>query len=318
MDHNPSTSPERKSAIKMTIDSIGRDMLSAMVDELRNQQDVWQKLSEQQQADTIDRLTKRVKSNVQTAVHLIASNGNNTVVADLEQVAIKDGVKAVFKVDMGNPAIEDIFNGVGKPFLLAVSRAAELTGGMDAVKPDPDQPNLYDDLDGDGVFADVSELQQAYEDGYEAAKNGYDKADCPDFAEAMRIEWCNGFNAFCTGSSEEPVRTMKQGQPPNENGVYLVEDEVIVWSHKKDNLEIKLLELENGQWIYSVATQFGTSGSSSPLTFDDHAALSRDHALLKAQEDLKRIVGNSGLTGAALSSLDAFIDGLWHSDEHVA
>ena len=31
------------------------------------------------------------------------------------QDVIKDGVKAVFKVGMGNPAIEDIFNGVGKP-----------------------------------------------------------------------------------------------------------------------------------------------------------------------------------------------------------
>lgn len=80
---NPSTSPERQDVINMTIDTIGKDMLSAMVDELRNQQDVWQKLSEDKQGEVIERLTKRVKSNVQTAVHLIASNGNHTIVAEL-------------------------------------------------------------------------------------------------------------------------------------------------------------------------------------------------------------------------------------------
>ena len=71
---NPSTSPERQDVINMTIDTIGKDMLSAMVDELRNQQDVWQKLSEDKQGEVIERLTKRVKSNVQTAVHLTSSH----------------------------------------------------------------------------------------------------------------------------------------------------------------------------------------------------------------------------------------------------
>ena len=145
---NLSTSPERQDVINMTIDTIGKDILSAMVDELRNQQDVWQKLSEAKQTEVIDRLTRCVTTNVLTAVHLIASNGNNTIVADLERVVIKDGVKAVFKVWMGNPAIEDIFNGVGKPFLLSVSRASYLVDGMDEVQPDPDQ---YELNDGDGT-----------------------------------------------------------------------------------------------------------------------------------------------------------------------
>lgn len=35
---NPSISPERQDVINMTIDTIGKDMLSAMVDELRHHQ----------------------------------------------------------------------------------------------------------------------------------------------------------------------------------------------------------------------------------------------------------------------------------------
>lgn len=213
---NPSTSPERQDVINMTIDTIGKDMLSAMVDELRNQQDVWQKLSEDKQGEVIERLAKRVKSNVQTAVHLIASNGNHTIVADLEQVVIKDGVKAVFNVGMGNSAIEDIFNGVGKPFLLSVSRASEFISGMDEVQPDPDQ---YELNDGDGAFVDVteddnvidgdtlnieqqplqSELLKAFDDGYKSAAAGFPDENCPVYEQwddILKAEWIKGWKQW--------------------------------------------------------------------------------------------------------------------------
>ncbi|WP_407058823.1 hypothetical protein ACJBUE_12615 [Ralstonia syzygii subsp. celebesensis] len=44
--------------------------------------------------DGIDRLRNRVETNVKMAVHLVASEGRTVVAGDLDQITIKDGVKA--------------------------------------------------------------------------------------------------------------------------------------------------------------------------------------------------------------------------------
>lgn len=78
----------------MTADSIGKDMLSALVTEIKLLPDPWVKLSKAKQDDVIDRLRSRVESNVKMAVHLLAAEGRIVVAGDLDQITIKDGVKA--------------------------------------------------------------------------------------------------------------------------------------------------------------------------------------------------------------------------------
>ena len=51
----------------MTADSIGKDLLSALVTEVKLMPDTWPKLSQKRQDDIIDRLRKRVESSVSMA-----------------------------------------------------------------------------------------------------------------------------------------------------------------------------------------------------------------------------------------------------------
>ncbi len=149
---------ERQAILGMTAETIGKDLLGALVQEIKMLPDVWPKMSEAKQNDVIDRLRNRVEHNVKMAVHLIASNGRTVVVGDLIQVTIKDGVKATIKFSSSAASIASLCESTGKSVLVMVGSAEEFTGGMDAVKGESDQRaidlgNEYDP-NGDGKGMD--------------------------------------------------------------------------------------------------------------------------------------------------------------------
>ena len=80
----------QKAVLNMTAQTVGKDLLSALIDEIHTLPDVWQKLSQAKQADIIERVSKRVDYNVKRAVHLIASDGRIVVAGDVEQIVIKE------------------------------------------------------------------------------------------------------------------------------------------------------------------------------------------------------------------------------------
>ncbi|WP_211091446.1 hypothetical protein [Pseudothauera rhizosphaerae] len=118
----------------MTAQSIGKDLLSALVTEIKLLPEPWQKLSEAKQNDIIDRLRARVEHNVGMAVHVLAAQGRATVVGDLEQIVIKDGVKATLKFSPAAPSLHELYEAQGKAVLVIVAAAADHTAGMDGVK----------------------------------------------------------------------------------------------------------------------------------------------------------------------------------------
>lgn len=98
----------------MTAETVGRDLLQALVLELKLLPDVWAKLSEKKQNDVIDRLRDRVESQIKMAVHVLASSGRTVVAGDLDQVTIKDGVKAVIKFSAAAPSLHELYDAQGK------------------------------------------------------------------------------------------------------------------------------------------------------------------------------------------------------------
>lgn len=155
-----SLSPEAKATLNMTAQTIGKDILAAVVQEMKLMPDVWQKLSESKQHDVIERLASRVDHNVKMAVHLIASDGRIVVAGDLEQITIKDGVKAVVKFGSNAPNLHHLYEASSKSVLVVVANPSDHTGGMDEVQPDPDQPS-FDMHDGDKTFAHTAEVVDA-------------------------------------------------------------------------------------------------------------------------------------------------------------
>lgn len=202
----------------MTADSVGKDLLSALVTEIRLLPDPWVKLTKKKQDDIIDRLRSRVESNVKMAVHLLAAEGRIVVAGDLDQITIKDGVKAVIKFGAGAPNLHELYEVSGKQVLVVVANAADHTGGMGEIQGEDDQRAMdlgheYHDNDGGGMDAagDViegevlglpspdqvkptdEELDGAYEDGYQAAADGKTEADAPVIRHELVAQWMRGF-----------------------------------------------------------------------------------------------------------------------------
>jgi hypothetical protein len=203
----------------MTADTIGRDLLQALVLELKLLPDVWTKLSEAKQNDIIDRLRARVQSNIAMAVHTLASAGRTVVAGDLDQITIKDGVKAVIKFGANAPSLHELYDAQSKAVLVVVASAEDHTCGMDDVKGEGDQRGLdlggeYTAEDGDGMNGPIGdgvidvdakqiehqplqeELDAAEEAGYLAAGEGKPQSDCPVIAGALCIAWVKGWKQW--------------------------------------------------------------------------------------------------------------------------
>lgn len=128
-----------KALLGMTADTVGRDLLQALVQEIKLLPDVWPKLSKAKQDDVIERLRDRVAHNVMMAVHLISADGRTVVAGELDQITIKDGVKAVIKFSMSAPSLQELYECSGKSVLVVVANASDNLGGMSEIRGEADQ-----------------------------------------------------------------------------------------------------------------------------------------------------------------------------------
>lgn len=334
----------------MTADSVGKDLLSALVLELKLLPDPWPKIPKAKQDDIIDRLRNRVDHNVKMAVHLLASQGRTVVAGDLDQITIKDGVKAVVKFGSGAANLHELYDVAGKAVLVVVANAADHTGGMDEIKGESDQRAMdlgheYHNNDGGGmegagatvegeviglpspdqVKPSDEELTASWNDGHDAAEQGKPESACPVIRSELVIAWIKGWKSYHEeGSGEEadPPKSAKLGELPNESGVYTCEpDEVLEWhGSKKDLVEIELLELETGKWLYATKIQIGTSHSSGPLCLRHGVADSRNEAVVKVRSQLVDLYSKGedcGLKGKILKSFTDWVNNLVSDEEET-
>lgn len=201
----------------MTAQTVGKDLLGALVTELKLLPDTWPKIPQLKQDDIINRLRDRVESAVKMAVHLIASDGRTVIQGDLDQVVIKDGAKATIKIGRGAESLHDLYESQGRAVLIVVAGHEHMTGGMDDIRGESDQRGLdlgreYTDKDGDGMDGanvvdaefrslpapgdDVlteEQLKQAYDDGQQAFLDGEPESACPVMDGRLCIQWVKGW-----------------------------------------------------------------------------------------------------------------------------
>lgn len=220
-------SPEFKNTLNMTAGTLGKDLLSALVLEMKMLPDTWVKLSQKKQDDILDRLRNRVDTSVKMAVHLIASQGRTVVVGDLDKVTFKGGAQATIKIGKSAPNLHGLVDAEGQAVMLVLSGDNEFTDGMDEVRGESDQRAFdlgkeYTDGDGDGMPGSESaaaddnvvdatftetplaieqqplqeELEAAHEAGHKAASEGKPESDCPKIAGQLCIAWVKGWKRW--------------------------------------------------------------------------------------------------------------------------
>lgn len=133
--------------ITMAADTLTGDVRDFVLDRIRHEQDKrpWDQRSEAEQRDTIHRVETMARDLVVRAVELIAAEGRRTIKATLEQVTIKDGIKATVTLSKFDPQRHCLMDAQGASILIVVADADEFTGERAEVQVKPDQAELIGD-----------------------------------------------------------------------------------------------------------------------------------------------------------------------------
>lgn len=135
----------------------GRDLLEALVLELKMLRKPWPELVKHDQDEIIHRLCSRVTAAIQAAVHTIASEDRVVADATLTRVTFKGGIKAEFELSRTCAARHDLADAEGKLCLIVLADAQRHLEGVDSVRGEDDQRAMdlgheyKPDSDGEGM-----------------------------------------------------------------------------------------------------------------------------------------------------------------------
>ncbi|HEY1772474.1 MAG TPA: hypothetical protein VGH91_04700 [Gammaproteobacteria bacterium] len=127
---------------KMTSDTLLGSLMQLVHQELVVMQKPWQAMTEEEQADAIHRIEMSLRQAVTKATKLLASDDRANAMATLEQLVLKDGIKAVLKLPKDTGSTQFLADAVGKSVLVVFIDADAHMSGADAVQPDPNQRAL--------------------------------------------------------------------------------------------------------------------------------------------------------------------------------
>lgn len=138
-------------ALEMSAETLGKDLMGLVIQELKALPDVWQKLPKHRQDEVIGRIRMQVVSSTKHAVSIIAAQGRAKVVGELESITIKNGTKAVIKVNSNNASSskQELYESEGQPVHLVLASAEQYIGGVDEIRGEEDQHDMFENKGGD-------------------------------------------------------------------------------------------------------------------------------------------------------------------------
>lgn len=121
--------------------SMGKDLLAFLVQEFKAMPKPWQQLSESEQNDVLDRARYMVETIVHDAIEIVTAGEWVSVLADVENIAIKDHVKVTLKIARSNSeeSMHELYNSRNQACRIVLASAEQYIGGMDEIKGESDQ-----------------------------------------------------------------------------------------------------------------------------------------------------------------------------------
>jgi len=149
---------------EIAANTLAKDLLSALVTEIKLLPNVWPKLVQDQQDEIIDRLRERVISGVAQAVNIISSQGKIAIAGELEQILVKDGAKATIKIERNAQSLHDLCEMQAQRIFIVCADHLQYLNGIHDIQGEPDQRSFdmgheYTDTDGAGMDEDTIDVQ---------------------------------------------------------------------------------------------------------------------------------------------------------------
>jgi hypothetical protein len=131
-------------AIQIVADTAAGDLRDVMLEELKRQHDrPWNMRTEGEQTRLVGVIERVCRDTVYKLVDAIAAAGQPVIKAELLQVTIKDGAKAVLEISRHDPNRHALFDCVGgESLMIVLADPKRYTGERAGIKIAPDQADL--------------------------------------------------------------------------------------------------------------------------------------------------------------------------------
>ncbi len=129
--------------VMLISDGLHSQISDWLVDRIRQLPKTWREMTEQEQREVIESAISASGALVRATVNTVAADERKVIVADLDKVEFKDGIKAQISCSRTSEYRHELSDAQGQQILIVVADADKYMGG-DHPEAEPDQPPLFD------------------------------------------------------------------------------------------------------------------------------------------------------------------------------
>lgn len=134
---------EMRDAVELAAETLGKDLLTALINELQVAKAAWGQLSELDQNASIERLRQRVHKLVGEALGIMLLQQYPVVAATVVGVRFKKGITVALSLDKRAEGRHDLADAEGKSVLVVIADPDELREGMASIRAAAKQGELF-------------------------------------------------------------------------------------------------------------------------------------------------------------------------------
>lgn len=140
--------------VQLTAETLGRDILQAMLDEIKLHVS-WNGMPAAAQHQMIERLRKRTRTLIEEGLNILFRGHYPAIPAELDSITIKNGIKATISIGKGQKDWHELADAQGTQILLIVADPEQYAARMDEIKAVADQGDLFN-----GEYKGTSEYRR--------------------------------------------------------------------------------------------------------------------------------------------------------------
>lgn len=138
------TAQAEQSAVGPIAAVLGRDILSALVQQVKSQPDHWHRMNEINQKKQIDNMREATRQIVHHAVRVLVAGAQYKAIAcKLDGLTFKEGIKGTFALESGAEGRHELADAVGQRALIVLANVDDYTQRMEDIKETADQMELF-------------------------------------------------------------------------------------------------------------------------------------------------------------------------------
>lgn len=134
--------PVDQGEVDLAVDTLRGDLRDAMLDRFKNTKRPWAAMTEKEQAEVANAFDSAARHLVTRATQIIAAGGRQTIVATVDSITVKDGIKVVAKVPMNEESLLQLGLAQGHAILIVAASSEKFDGESNPPEIDPDQQDF--------------------------------------------------------------------------------------------------------------------------------------------------------------------------------